>query len=90
MYSSIFLQVLSISLEYSIKALESVKCKCFNPVLSCLLVKNSYFVSDRYLVYELVLSISGWELITLNNEFVYSDPEPSITNILYRWSGICG
>ena len=90
MYSSIFLQVLSISLEYSIKALESVKCKCFNPVLSCLLVKNWYFVSDRYLVYELVLSISGWALITLNNEFVYSDPERSIINILYRWSGIFG
>ena len=90
MYSSIFLQVLSISFEYSIKALESVKCKYFNPVLSCLLVKNWYFASYRYLVYELVLSISGWWLITLNNEFVYSDPEPSITNVLYRWSGICG
>ena len=29
-------------------------------------------------------SISGWWLISLNNEFVFPDLEPSVVNILYE------
>ena len=38
LYSSIFLEISSLSFEYSIKALESVKC--FKSVLSLLLVSS--------------------------------------------------
>ena len=38
MYSSVFLYISSISFEYSIKALESLKC--FKPGFSSLLIKN--------------------------------------------------
>ena len=40
-YSLIFLRISSISFEYSIKALESLKC--FKSVLSRLIIKNCYF-----------------------------------------------
>ena len=50
---------------YSIKALESFKC--FNCVLSCLLIKNWYFASYQSLAYNNILSISGWWLIRLPN-----------------------
>ena len=42
LYSSIFLQLSSISFEYSIKALESLKC--FKPALFLLLIKNDIFL----------------------------------------------
>ena len=37
-----------------------------------------------------MLSISGCLFFRLNNEFVFSDPEPPIVNILYGWSRIFG
>ena len=37
-----------------------------------------------------MLSISGCWSIRLNNEFIFPDPEPPISNILYGWTGICG
>ena len=37
-----------------------------------------------------MLSMSAWWLIALNNDFVFPDPEPSIFNIVYGWSGVCG
>ena len=88
LYSSIFLYISSISFEYSIKALESLKY--FKFVLSLLLIKNRYFSSYGSLAYKYILSISGCWFIRLNNEFVFPDPEPPIINILYRWSGIYG
>ena len=87
LYSSIFLLISSISFDI-IKALESFRC--FNLVLSLLLIKNLYFASDGSLAYKYILSISGCWLIRLNNKFVFPDQEPPISNILYGWSGICG
>ena len=46
LYSSMFLQVLSISFECSRKDLKSLKC--FKPVLSRLLNKNLYFALYGY------------------------------------------
>ena len=43
LYYSMFLQISFISFEYSIKALESLKC--FKPVLSLFLIENWYFAS---------------------------------------------
>ena len=34
--------------------------------------------------------MSGWFSIKFENIFVFSDPESSIINILYGWSGIHG
>ena len=48
--SSIFLKISSISFEYSIKALESLKC--FKFILSRLLIKNWYFASYGSLAYK--------------------------------------
>ena len=73
------------STEYSIKALGSLKC--FNPLLSLLLIKNWYLASYEALAYKYMLSISGWLFIILNNAFVFLDPGPPIINILYGWSG---
>ena len=41
--SSMFLQISSISFEYSIKLLES--SNLFKPLISCFLIKNLYFAS---------------------------------------------
>ena len=49
LYSSIFLLISSISFDI-IKALESFRC--FNLVLSLLLIKNIYFASDGSLAYK--------------------------------------
>ena len=49
LYSSIFLLISSISFDI-IKALESFRC--FNLVLSLLLIKNLYFASDGSLAYK--------------------------------------
>ena len=49
LYSSIFLWISSISFDI-IKALESFRC--FNLVLSLLLIKNLYFASDGSLAYK--------------------------------------
>ena len=78
-----FLQVLSISFEYSIKALESFKY--FKPVLFPLLIKNWYFASYGSVAYKQILSMSGCWSIRLNNDFVFPDPEPPIIYILYGW-----
>ena len=43
LYSSMFLQISSISFEYSMKALELLKS--FKPVIYCLLIENRYFDS---------------------------------------------
>ena len=57
---------ISLSFDYSIKALESFKC--LNPVLFPLLIKNWYFTSYGSLTYKLNLSISAcW----LNNNFSF-------------------
>ena len=71
-----FLWILSILFEYSIKALEWLKG--FNPVLL-------YFALYGSLAYKWVLSISGCWLIRLNNESVFLDPEPPVVSILYVW-----
>ena len=65
-----------ISLEYSIKALGSLKG--FNPMLSLFLIKNWYLSSYGSLAYKYILSISGWLFIKLSNAFVFPDPEPPI------------
>ena len=57
--------------------------KCFNPVLSLLLIKNWYLASYGSLAYKYILSISGWLFIKFNNAFVSPDPEPPIIIILY-------
>ena len=36
------------------------------------------------------MSISECWFIRLNNEFVFTDPEPPIINIIYGWSGVGG
>ena len=74
-------------LEYSIKALESLKC--FKPVLILMLIKNWYFASYGSLVYQWTFTIPGLGIIRLNNEFIFPDYEPPVINIQYRWSGIC-
>ena len=63
----------STSFQYSAKALESFQC--LNPVLSLLLIRNRYFASYGSVAFKEILSISGWQLIRLNNEFVFWDPE---------------
>ena len=88
LYLSIFLSISFISFEYWIKALGS--WKCFNPVLSLLLIKNSYLDSYESLAYKYILSVSSWLCIKFNNTFVFPDPEPPIISILYGWSGIFG
>ena len=69
------------SFEYSINALGSLKC--FNPVLSLLLIKNWHLSSYGSLAYKYILSITGWLFIKFNNAFVFPDPEPPIISILY-------
>ena len=64
--------------------------KCFNLVLSLLLIKNWHMVSSYgSFAYKYVLSTSSWLFIKFNKEFVFPDPEHSIINVLYGWSGIC-
>ena len=65
------------------KALGSLKC--FNPVLSLLLIKNWYFSWYGSFAYTYTLPISSW---LFNNAFVFPDPEAPIINILYGWSKI--
>ena len=60
--------------------------KCFNPVLSLLLIKNWYFASYGSFAYKCILSVSGWEFIEFNNAFVFPDPEPPIIGILMIWN----
>ena len=48
-YSSIILYISSILFEYSIKILESFKC--FDPLVSHLLIKSLYFALHGYLAY---------------------------------------
>ena len=36
-----------------------------------------------------MLSISGWWPISLNNAFVFPDPDPLMINTVYGWSGTC-
>ena len=74
--------------EYPLQPLESLKC--FNPVLSFVLIENWYFASYGSLAYKYILSVCGCWFIRLNNEFVFPDPEPLIINILYGWSWISG
>ena len=50
LYSSISLKILSISLEYSIKAFESFKY--FKHVVSLLLIGNRYFASNGSFAYK--------------------------------------
>ena len=57
--------------------------KCFNPILSHLLIKNWYFVSYGSLAYKYILSMSGLLFIRFNNAFVFPDPEPPIISIVY-------
>ena len=75
-------------MEYSIKA--SGLLKCFNPVLSVLLIKNCYLASYGSLAYNFFSSISGSLFIKFINAFVFPDLEPPIINIPYRWFGIYG
>ena len=85
----IFLQTSCTSLEYSIKALGSLKR--FMPTPSVLLMKYWYFDSYGSLAYKYILSVSGcWLSIKFSNAFVFPDLEPPIINILYRWSGVYG
>ena len=58
------------------KRLES--CKCFKPVVS------QYFASYGSLAYKKTISIPGWRLIKLNNEFVCPCPEPSLQLLIFR------
>ena len=69
------------SFEYSVKALGSFKC--FNPVLSFLLIRNQYFASHGFFSCKYILSLSGWLFIKFNNAFVFLEPEPPIINTLY-------
>ena len=64
--------------------------KCFNPVLSLLLIKIWYFASYGSSAYKYILSISCWLFVKFVNAFVFPDPQPPIINILYGWSGIYG
>ena len=64
------------------KALGSLKC--FNPVLSLLLIKNCYLVSRGSLAYKCILSIPGWLFIKFNIAFVFPDTGPPITSILHE------
>ena len=70
------------------KALGSLKY--FNLLLSLLLSKIWYFASYGFFVYKYILSISGWWFSRFNNALVFPDPEHTIINILYGWSGIHG
>ena len=74
--------------EYSIKALGSLKWSI--PTPSLLLIKYCYFDSYGSFAYKYILSMSGCFSIKFNNKFVFPDPEPSIINILYGWSGTYG
>ena len=60
---------LRIIFEYSIKALESLKC--FVPTSLHFLIKNWYFTWYGSFVYKYLLSISGWWFIKLNNDFFF-------------------
>ena len=74
LHSSIFSWTSCISFEYSLKALESLKC--FNLVLSLLLIKNLCLASYGSLVYKYISSTSGCLFIKFNNAFVFLDSEP--------------
>ena len=58
------------------KRLES--CKCFKPAVS------QYFASYGSLAYKKTISIPGWRLIKLNNEFIFPCPEKRLQLLIFR------
>ena len=52
------------------------------------LIGNWYFASYESLAYKYILSVSGSLFIKLSNAFVFPDPEPPTTNIVYGLLGI--
>ena len=71
------------SFEYSKNAVESLRCLI--PVFFLLLIKNSYFGSDKSLAYRYILStgvVSFKFWIKLSKVLVLPDPHGPIINIL--------
>ena len=62
------------------RTIESLKWFKHTPLY--LLINNLFFASYISLSYKQMLSVSGWWLLQLNKEFVFTDPKPPIINIL--------
>ena len=79
--SLIFAYISFISVEYSIKALESLQC--FKPATYCLLISNWYFAWYWPLPYKQI-SLVYSNLLEEVMHLLFQDPEPPIINILYQ------
>ena len=78
----------SISFAYLMKALGSLEW--LKPTISCFLINNWYFASYLSFSYRYILSVSGWWLINISNEFVFHDSDLPVINVQYGWSGSWG